>query len=112
MVYRTRLPIFALLLADLAFVPPVHAQQPEHRAQHPPTVYHGGAGGYHGGGGGDAGAAVMLGILGLGMAAIAASNQPPAYYAPPPVYYPSPSYAPYPGYYPPPPAVYYGAPPY
>lgn len=105
MAHRARLPIVALLLADLAFVPPVYAQQPEHRAQHPHTTH-------YQGGGGDAGAAVMLGILGLGMAAIATSNQPPAYYAPPPVYYPYPSYAPYPGYYPPPPAVYYGAPPY
>jgi len=97
MTHRTRLAIVALLVADLAFAPAVYAQ---HRVQQHHYAHRGG---------GNAGAAVAFGILSLGMAAIAAANQPPAYYAPPPVYSPSP-YAPYPGYYPPPPAVYYGSP--
>jgi hypothetical protein len=62
-----------------------------------------GRGDYHRGGhGGGAGAAIVGGLIGLGLgAAIASGNQG---YAPPPAYYGSP-----PGYYaPPPPAVYYG----
>jgi len=48
-----------------------------------------------------AGAAIVGGLVGLGVGAAIASG---GYYAPPPVYY-----GPPPGYYaPPPPAVYYG----
>jgi hypothetical protein len=53
--------------------------------------------GHHGG---DNGAAIIGGLLGLGVGAAIASGggvPPPAYYAPPPGYYT-----------PPPPAVYYG----
>ena len=99
MASRTRLQIVALLVAGLAFSPAAQAQH--HRGSY---------GGHRGGGhGGDATAAIIGGIIGLGLlgAAIGAANQPPAYYSPPPVYYP------YPGYNTPtPPTVYYGAPSY
>lgn len=53
---------------------------------------------YHRHGGGNATAAIVGGLIGLGVgAAIASSAPPPAYYGPPPGYYA-----------PPPPAVYYG----
>lgn len=53
-------------------------------------------------GGGNAGAAIIGGLLGLGLGAAVASQG--GYAAPPPAYYGAP-----PGYYaPPPPAVYYG----
>jgi len=57
--------------------------------------------------GGDAGAAIIGGLIGLGLGAAIASGgyaAPPAYYGPPPVYYGPPSV-----YYPSaPPPVYYG----
>jgi hypothetical protein len=61
------------------------------------------AGNYHRGGGGNAaGAAIIGGIIGLGVGAAIASH---GYYgAPPPVYYGSPPAY----YYAPPPPVYYG----
>jgi hypothetical protein len=62
---------------------------------------------HHGYNGNAAGAAIVGGLIGLGVGAAIASNgyyAPPAYYPPPPAYY-----APPPRYYaPPPPAVYYG----
>jgi len=58
-------------------------------------------------GSGDAGAAIIGGLIGLGLGAAIASGgyaAPPAYYGPPPVYYGPPS-----AYYPSaPPPVYYG----
>lgn len=115
MTCRTRLLVVAPLLAGLALAPAAYAQQ--HHDYH--GNYRGGQSGhYHGdyrGGGsgnyhGNPGAAIIGGIIGLGLgAAIAGASQPPPpayYYAPPPVYYtPPPVY-----YTPPPPAVYYGAP--
>ena len=59
--------------------------------------------------GNNAGAAIIGGLIGLGVGAAIASGG--GYYAPPPVYYGPPPvyYGPPPGYYtPPPPAVYYG----
>jgi len=58
--------------------------------------------------GNNAGAAIIGGLIGLGVGAAIASGggyyAPPVYYGPPPVYYgPAPRY-----YTPPPPAVYYG----
>ena len=92
-----RLQIVALLVVGLGLAPAAQAQH--HRGGY--------GGGRHGGHGGDATAAIIAGIVGLGLgAAIAGASQPPAY-APPPVYYPSPGY-----YTPPPPAAYYGAPSY
>jgi hypothetical protein len=64
--------------------------------------YYRGGGGYHRGGGG--GAAIVGGLIGLGLGAAIASGNRGYGYAPPPAYY-----GPPPGYYaPPPPAVYYG----
>ena len=76
----------AVVVAGLAIAPAAHAQH-WHGRGHP----HGNA----------AGAAVVGGLIGLGVGAAIASG---GYYPPPPVYY-----GPPPGYYaPPPPAVYYG----
>jgi hypothetical protein len=85
----------ALVVAGLAIAPAAHADR-----------WHGH--GHHHGNGNAAGAAIVGGLIGLGVGAAIASGgyyaPPPAYYAPPPVYY-----GVRPGYYPvPPPAVYYG----
>jgi len=88
MVFHARLLTAAALAVSLALAAGPAAQARD---------WHGGYrhDGYHGGG---AGAAVVGGLIGLGVgAAIASSAPPPAYYAPPPGYYA-----------PPPPAVYYG----
>lgn len=82
----------AALSVSLAVAPAVQARD-----------WHGGdRHDYRGHRGGNAGAAIIGGLLGLGVGAAIASQggyyaPPPVYYAPPPVYYP-----------PPPPAVYYG----
>ena len=106
MTCRTRLNVVGLLVVGLALAPAAQAQH--YRGSHD-GGYRGSHGRDHRGGhGGDATAAIIGGIIGLGLgAAIAGAGQPPAYYGPPPAYYP------YPGYYPPPPpTVYYGAPSY
>ena len=83
----------AALAASLAMAPAVHARD---WRDHGRGDWHGDR---HRGGG--AGAAVIRGLIGLGIGAAIASG---GYGAPPPAYY-----APPPGYYaPPPPAVYYG----
>ena len=81
----------AVLVAGLGIAPAAHAQH-----------WHGG-GNYHRGGGNAAGAAIIGGIIGLGVGAAIASH---GYYGapPPPVYYGSPRAY----YYAPPPPVYYG----
>ena len=83
----------AVVVAGLAIAPGAHAEY-WHGHGHP-----------HGN---NAGAAIVGGLVGLGVGAAIASG---GYYAPPPVYYGPPPvyYGPPPGYYaPPPPAVYYG----
>jgi hypothetical protein len=76
----------AVVVAGLAIAPGAHAEY-WHGHGHP-----------HGN---NAGAAIVGGLVGLGVGAAIGSG---GYYAPPPVYY-----GPPPGYYaPPPPAVYYG----
>lgn len=88
----------AALAAALALAPNVHAADFHHGG------WHGGGRDYHRGGGGAAGAAIVGGIVGLGLGAALASNGYNYGYAPPPVYYGAPS-----GYYAaPPPPVYYG----
>lgn len=78
----------AVVVAGLAIAPGVHAEY-WHGHGHP---------NHHGN---NAGAAIVGGLIGLGIGAAIASGH---YYAPPPpVYYGAP-----PGYYTPPPAVYYG----
>ena len=78
----------SVVVAGLALAPAAHAEY-WHGHWHPD---------HHGG---NAGAAIVGGIVGLGVGAAIASG---GYYAPPPVYY-----GPPPGYYAsPPPAVYYG----
>lgn len=85
----------AALVAGLASAPAAHADN-WHRGGHG-RHYH------HGNNAAAAGAAIIGGIVGLGLGAAIASGGY-GYYAPPPVYY-----GPPPGYYaPPPPAVYYG----
>jgi hypothetical protein len=90
MSYRARLIVAALMAAAIVFAPPAEARR------------------------GYAGAAIVGGLIGLGIgAAIAGSTPPPpvGYYPPPPAYYPPPPmyYGPPPAYYaPPPPAFYYG----
>jgi hypothetical protein len=80
----------AALVAGLAIAPAAYAAH-----------WHGGNY-HHGGDGKAAGAAIIGGLIGLGLGAALASGG--AYAAPPPVYYGPPA-----GYYaPPPPAVYYG----
>jgi hypothetical protein len=87
----------AALITGLALAP---------AAAHAEDWHHGGHGrDYHRGGGNAAGAAIIGGIVGLGLGAAIASNSYGGYYAPPPPVY----YGPPAGYYaPPPPAVYYG----
>jgi hypothetical protein len=102
MAFRARLLSTAALIAGLAIAPAVHAEH-----------WHGG-GSYHHGGGNAAGAAILGGLLGLGVGAAIASNggyygypgysYGRGYYAPPYSYYGPPS-----AYYTPaPPPVYYG----
>jgi hypothetical protein len=79
----------AALVAGLAVAPAAYAAH-----------WHGGPGPYYHHGN-NVGAAVVGGLIGLGVGAAIASG---GYYAPPPVYYGPPT-----GYYaPPPPTVYYG----
>jgi hypothetical protein len=89
----------AALIAGLAMAPAAHAER-----------WHGGGYSHHGGNA--AGAAIIGGLVGLGVGAALASNggyygapgYSPGYYAPPYSYYGPPS-----GYYTPaPPPVYYG----
>jgi hypothetical protein len=78
----------AVVVVGLAIAPGVHAEY-WHGHGHP---------NHHGN---NAGAAIVGGLIGLGIGAAIASG---GYYAPPPpVFYGAP-----PGYYAPPPAVYYG----
>jgi hypothetical protein len=96
MVSRARLLSTAALVAGLAVAPAVHAER-----------WHGGWNHHHNGGNA-AGAAIIGGLVGLGVGAAIASGGgyygAPGYYAPPYSYYGPPS-----GYYTPaPPAVYYG----
>ena len=68
----------AVLVAGMGIAPAAHAQ---HRSNY----HHGGGNNYHHGGGNAAGAAIIGGIIGLGVGAAIASR---GYYAPPPpVYY-------------------------
>jgi hypothetical protein len=93
MAFRTRLLNSAVLVAGLAIAPVAQAER-----------WHGGGEHHHGGNA--AGAAIVGGLVGLGLGAAIASNggYAPGYYAPPYSYYGPPA-----GYYtPPPPAVYYG----
>jgi hypothetical protein len=95
MVSRARLLGTAALVAGLAIAPAVHAER-----------WHGRD--YHHHGGNAAGAAIIGGLVGLGVGAAIASGGgyygAPGYYAPPYGYYGPPS-----GYYTPaPPPVYYG----
>lgn len=85
-----RLLATAAIVAGLATAPPVHAEH-----------WHDG-GHYHHGRGNAAGAAIVGGLIGLGVGAAIASHG--GYYTPPPVYYGGVP----PGYYAPPPPVYYG----
>ena len=88
MAFSSRFLSTAVVVAGLAIAPGAHAEY-WHGHRHP---------NYHGN---NAGAAIIGGLVGLGVGAAIASG---GYYAPPPVYY-----GPPPGYYaPPPPAVYYG----
>ena len=81
------------LSTGLAIAPAAHADR-----------WHDGHYNHHRGGGNAAGAAVIGGLVGLGVGAAIASGGRYGYYAPPPVYYGAP------GYYaaPAPPSVYYG----
>jgi hypothetical protein len=95
MAFRSRFLPTAALVAGLAIAPVAHAEH-----------WHGGR--HYDHRGNNAAAAIVGGLVGLGVGAAIASGAyygpPPAYYGPPPGYY-----APPPGYYtPPPPAVYYG----
>jgi hypothetical protein len=89
----------AVLVAGMAIAPAAHAQHWHGGGNN----YHHGGGNYHRGGGNAAGAAVIGGLIGLGLGAAIASQ---GYSAPPPpaVYYGSPPAY----YYAPPPPVYYG----
>jgi hypothetical protein len=95
-----RLTAIALIAATVAFAPVANAA--EHHRNHGQHSSNGWNRSHHRGG--NAGAAIIGGVIGLGLgAAIAGSSQP--YYAPP--YYPAPGY-----YYPPqtyyyPPQAYY-----
>jgi hypothetical protein len=93
MAFRTRL-LTTALVASLAIAPAAYAD-------HWRGGY--GYGGYHNHPHrNNAAAAIIGGLVGLGVGAAIASG---GYYAPPPAYY----YGPPPAYYtPPPPAVYYG----
>jgi len=97
MVSRASLLGAAALVASLALAPAAHADR-----------WHGHRGYYHHNGGNAAGAAIVGGLLGLGLGAAIASGGGyygyPGYYATPYSYY-----APPPAYYTPaPPPVYYG----
>jgi len=88
MAVRARLLPIAAVVAGLAVAPGAHAER-WHGRGHPD---------HHGN---NAGAAIIGGLVGLGVGAAIALG---GYYPPPPVYYGAP-----PGYYyPPPPPVYYG----
>jgi hypothetical protein len=91
MAFRARFLPTAVVVAGLAIVPGAHAEWHghEHHSHH----------------GNNAGAAIIGGLVGLGLGAAIASGGG-YYYAPPPVYYGAPPGS-YPYYYPPPP-VYYG----
>ena len=89
MAFRARLCPTAVVVSGLAIAPVAQAENwhgHEHHNHH----------------GNNAGAAVIGGLIGLGLGAAIASGGG-YYYAPPPVYYGAP-----PGYYYPPPPVYYG----
>ena len=101
MAFRARVLGTAALVAALAMGPAAHAEH-----------WHGGwghgGGNYHHHNGNAAGAAIIGGLVGLGLGAAIASNGgyygSPGYYAPPYSYYgPPPAY-----YSPVPPPVYYG----
>ena len=96
----TRFLTTAVLVAGLGIAPAAYAERWHGGGDN----YHQGGGNYHRGGGGNAaGAAIIGGIIGLGVGAAIASQ---GYYGapPPPVYYGSPPAY----YYAPPPPVYYG----
>jgi hypothetical protein len=80
----------AVVVAGLAIAPAAHAAE-----------WHGHGHPYHHGN--NAGAAIVGGLVGLGLGAAIASGGYYGYYAPPAYYGPPPGY-----YTPPPPAVYYG----
>jgi len=98
MAFRTCF-LSAALVASLTIAPAANADNWRGYRGHHDHSYHGNP----------AAAAIIGGLVGLGVGAAIASGggyyaPPPAYYGPPPAYY-----APPPGYYtPPPPAVYYG----
>jgi hypothetical protein len=96
----TRFLTTAVVVAGLGIAPAAHAQ---HWHGGGNNYHHGGGNYHHGGGGNAAGAAIIGGLIGLGLGAAIASQ---AYSAPPPpsVYYGSPPAY----YYAPPPPVYYG----
>jgi hypothetical protein len=87
-----------LVIVGLAIAPAVQAKEWHGHYYH----YHGHPyhGNYHHGSGNAAAAAIVGGLIGLGIGAAIASG---AAAPPPPVYYGAP-----PGYYAPPPGVYYG----
>ena len=91
MVFSARMLSTTALVAGLAIAPAAHADR-----------WHGHNYNYHHNGGNAAGAAIIGGLVGLGLGAAVASGG--GYYAPPPVYYGGVP----PGYYTPPPPVYYG----
>ncbi|HTV45503.1 MAG TPA: hypothetical protein VMF05_09315 [Stellaceae bacterium] len=91
---------YGRIMAAAAFATALAAAPQLHAANWHRGGYH-----YHGGHGNAAGAAIIGGIIGLGVGAAIASNSYNRYYAPPPpVYYGYPNSA----YYAPPPPVYYG----
>ncbi|HVC51820.1 MAG TPA: hypothetical protein VND87_07345 [Stellaceae bacterium] len=98
MVIRFRAAIAAALLAGLTCAPLAQAQDWRHQGGRRGGGHHG----YEHRGGGGAGAAIIGGLIGLGIGAAISSSRPPA------AYYGYPY-----GYYsPPPPPVYYGYPGY
>lgn len=96
MICRMRFPALALLIAEVAMAPAAPAADWHYHGHPGPGRYY--APGYHGGG--DAAAAAIVGgLIGLGIGAAITSGGA----------YPPPAYGPPPGYYgPPPPGVYYG----
>ncbi|MGH7093888.1 MAG: hypothetical protein ACREFB_10175 [Stellaceae bacterium] len=96
MVLGLRAAIAAALLSGMVCAPLAQARDWHHG-------YRGGHYGYSHRGGNGAGAAIIGGLIGLGIGAAIATSRPP-----PPTYYGYPN-----GYYaPPPPPVYYGYPGY